>query len=85
MYKRQGSKEVRAEPFAAQWQHGNVDVLLADWNEMYFSELESFPESKFKDMVDAGSSAFAELESSAVATAPPASGWLQKASYWKNK
>lgn len=80
-----GSKEVRAEPFAAQWQHGNVDVLLADWNEMYFSELESFPESKFKDMVDAGSSAFAELESSAVATAPPASGGLQKASYWKNK
>ena len=80
-----GSKEVRAEPFAAQWQHGNVDVLLADWNEMYFSELESFPESKFKDMVDAGSSAFAELESSAVATAPPTSGGLQKASYWKNK
>lgn len=80
-----GSKEVRAEPFAAQWQHGNVDVLLADWNEMYFSELESFPESKFKDMVDAGSSAFAELESSAVAAAPPTSGGLQKASYWKNK
>lgn len=80
-----GSKEVRAEPFAAQWQHGNVDVLLADWNEMYFSELESFPESKFKDMVDAGSSAFAELESSAVAAAPPTSGGLQKASYWKNQ
>lgn len=48
-----GSKETRAEPFCGQWRHGNVDVLLADWNEMYFTELESFPESKFKDMVDA--------------------------------
>ena len=32
-----GSKESRAEPFAAQWQAGNVDVLTAEWNEMYFN------------------------------------------------
>ena len=57
-----GSKEVRAEPMAAQWQAGNFDVLAADWNEAYFNQLESFPMSKFKDMVDAGSSAFAQLE-----------------------
>lgn len=57
-----GSKEVRAEPMAAQWQASNFDVLTADWNEIYFNQLESFPISKFKDMVDAGSSAFAELE-----------------------
>ena len=57
-----GSKEVRAEPMAAQWQAGNFDVLVADWNEMYFNQLESFPVSRFKDMVDAGSSAFDELE-----------------------
>ena len=50
-----GSKESRAEPFAAQWQPGNVDVLIAEWNEMYFNQLESFPESKFKDMVDGSS------------------------------
>ena len=47
---------------AAQWQAGNFDVLIAEWNDSYFSQLESFPESQFKDMVDAGSSAFAELE-----------------------
>lgn len=76
-----GSKETRAEPFAAQWQHGNVDVLLADWNEMYFTELESFPESKFKDMVDASSSAFAEIENGYSTSAPPDSG-LAKSSYW---
>ena len=57
-----GSKEVRAEPMAAQWQAGNFDVLAADWNEAYFNQLESFPMSEFKDMVHAGSSAFAQLE-----------------------
>ena len=57
-----GSKEIRAEPMAAQWQAGNFDVVHGDWNAPYFEQLESFPASKFKDMVDAGSSAFAELE-----------------------
>lgn len=56
-----GSKELRATPFAAQWQNGNVEVLLAGWNEMYFSQLESFPESKHDDMVDASSDSFSEL------------------------
>ena len=56
-----GTKEVRAEPFASQWQAGNVDILQAPWNEALFKQYESFPESKFKDMVDAGSSAFNEL------------------------
>lgn len=57
-----GSKETRAEPVAAQWQAGNFDIVTADWNEAYFSQLESFPESKFKDMVDATSTAFSEIE-----------------------
>ena len=60
--KESGDKALRAEPVAAQWQAGNFDVVIADWNDMYFSQLESFPQSKFKDMVDATSSAFNELE-----------------------
>lgn len=56
-----GSKELRATPFAAQWQNGNVEVVLGEWNEMYFSQLESFPESKHDDMVDASADAFNEL------------------------
>lgn len=56
-----GDKVTRAEPMAAQWQQGMFDVVAGEWNEMYFNQLESFPESKFKDMVDAGSSAFNEL------------------------
>lgn len=59
-----GSKELRATPFAAQWQNGFVDVLIAEWNEMYFSQLESFPESKHDDMVDASSDSFNELTES---------------------
>jgi len=66
-----GSKETRAEPLSAQWEArvtggtGNVDVLIADWNDAYFSQLESFPQGKFKDMVDASANGFNELESKA--------------------
>lgn len=56
-----GSKIMRATPFAAQWQAGNVDVLAADWNEQYFSQLEFFPDGKHDDMVDASSDSFNEL------------------------
>ncbi len=76
-----GSKETRAEPFATQWQHGNVDLIEADWNEVYLTQLESFPASKFKDMVDASSSAFNQIENSYAATPPPET--LSKESYWK--
>lgn len=58
-----GSKEVRATPFAAYWQHGNVQVLRGEWNEAYFSQLESFPSGKHDDMVDASSDAYNELTS----------------------
>ena len=57
-----GSKESRAEPMAAQWQAGNFDVVIAPWNDAYLSQLENFPEGKFKDMVDASANGFTELE-----------------------
>ena len=66
-----GSKETRAEPFAAQCQAGNVDVLTAPWNEAYFAQLESFPESVFKDMVDASSNGFNEICGGYAAVVPP--------------
>ena len=56
-----GSKILRATPFAAQWQNGNVSVMVAEWNEMYFTQLEFFPDSKHDDMVDASSDSFNEL------------------------
>ncbi len=84
-----GDKVTRAEPFSAQWlglegmDKGNVDVLIADWNEMYFNQLENFPQSKFKDMVDASSSAFSEVENGGTYSAPPTDTSLGKSSYWK--
>ena len=55
-----GNKQLRANPFATQWQNGNVEVLVGPWNDDYFAQLESFPESKHDDMVDASSDAFNE-------------------------
>ncbi len=78
-----GSKETRAEPFAAQWQAGNVDIVAGEWNESYLSQLESFPESKLKDMVDASSGAFNELEKYNVTAAPNISKTLLKSSHWR--
>lgn len=83
-----GDKVTRAEPFSSQWQgtesmeKGFVDVLLAEWNEVFFNQYESFPQSEFKDMVDAGAAAFNEIEKSNTVTAPPKST-LTKDSYWK--
>lgn len=57
-----GSKESRAEPMAAQWQAGNFDIVIGDWNEMFLTQLENFPDGKFKDMVDAAANGFAEIE-----------------------
>jgi len=59
-----GNKQIRATPFAAYWQNGNVEVLAGSWNDGYFSQLESFPESRHDDMVDASSDAFNELTGS---------------------
>lgn len=57
-----GSKESRASPMAAQWQAGNFDILEAPWNDEYLTQLENFPDGKFKDMVDASANGFAEIE-----------------------
>ena len=56
-----GSKELRAEPFADQVEAGNVALLVGEWNEDYLRELESFPQGRFKDQVDASSGAFNKL------------------------
>lgn len=85
--KESGTKEARAEPFAAQWQAGNVSVVAGPWTEALLGQYESFPESKFKDMVDAGSNAFNELEQMNTSSAPPKdinTTMTSKSSYWLN-
>lgn len=56
-----GSKVLRATPFAAQWQNGNVYALVGEWNQMYFTQMEFFPDGRHDDMVDASSDSFNEL------------------------
>lgn len=56
-----GDKITRAEPFSAQAEAGNVDILAGVWNEAYLDELCIFPNGKFADQVDASSRAFNEL------------------------
>lgn len=56
-----GDKETRATPLAAQAEAGNVDILFGEWNETYLNELTNFPNSKYKDQVDASSRAFNDL------------------------
>lgn len=56
-----GSKEIRAEPYAAQVQAGNVDLLEGPWNRAFLAEHEMFPNGRYKDRVDASGGAFIKL------------------------
>jgi predicted phage terminase large subunit-like protein len=56
-----GSKELRAEPFAGHIENGHVSVLQDVWTKNLLEELRFFPKSKFRDQVDACSSAFNAL------------------------
>ncbi len=59
-----GDKELRAEPFAAQAEAGNV-FLVKDgskkWNAKFLDEVATFPAGKYKDQVDGASGAFNKL------------------------
>lgn len=64
-----GDKITRADPFAAQWQAGNVDVLRGVWNDAFFDELEAFGGgTAHDDQVDAASGAFIMLVGSSLST-----------------
>ena len=56
-----GSKEARAEPYAAQVQAGQVLLKAAGWNREFLDEHEQFPFGKYKDQVDATAGAFNKL------------------------
>jgi predicted phage terminase large subunit-like protein len=56
-----GSKEVRADPLAAQAEAGNVRLVRGVWNAAYLEEMASFPNGRYSDQVDASSGAFNKL------------------------
>lgn len=53
-----GDKIVRAGPFSAQAQAGNVKILKASWNDEFCSALEGFPDASHDDDMDAVAGAF---------------------------
>jgi predicted phage terminase large subunit-like protein len=56
-----GDKAVRAEPYAAQCEAGNVRLVRGPWNGAYIEELTSFPNGAHDDQVDGSSGAFNKL------------------------
>lgn len=56
-----GDKVVRAEPFAAQVEAGNVWIVEGPWVDGFLDEVCMFPNGKFMDAVDALSRAYMEL------------------------
>jgi predicted phage terminase large subunit-like protein len=59
-----GSKQVRAQPFAAQAQAGNVRLHAGPWVQAFWDECEVWPKGKFDDQVDAAAGAFIKLTAS---------------------
>lgn len=56
-----GDKVLRARPFSAYMENGQVSVVQGAWVADYLAELEMFPNGKFKDQADASSGAFNKL------------------------
>jgi predicted phage terminase large subunit-like protein len=57
----QGTKEGRADPFAAQCEHGLVKLVEGPWNKVFVEELCAFPNGAHDDQVDAAAAAFRAL------------------------
>jgi predicted phage terminase large subunit-like protein len=53
-----GEKAVRAEPYAAQVQAGNVLLVKGGWTKDFIDEHVAFPVGRTKDQVDAAAAAF---------------------------
>lgn len=68
-----GDKALRADPYASQVNVGNVYLLKADWNRDFINEHKFFPNSKYKDQVDASSGAFNKMFIGKIA-----GGWRSK-------
>ena len=57
----EGTKGNRADPFAAQCEHGMVKLVEGPWNQTFVEELCAFPSGAHDDQVDAASAAFRAL------------------------
>jgi predicted phage terminase large subunit-like protein len=56
-----GSKEARANPFAAMVQNNGVLMIAGTWCQEFLHECEAFPNGKYDDQIDACSGGFNRL------------------------
>jgi predicted phage terminase large subunit-like protein len=56
-----GDKIVRAEPFSARAEHGEVKLVHGSWNHAFLDEIILFPDGRHDDQVDAVSGAMTVL------------------------
>ena len=56
-----GSKEMRANPFAAMVQNSGVLMIAGSWIQEFVREAEAFPKGKYDDQIDGCSGAFNRL------------------------
>lgn len=56
-----GAKEIRAEPFVAQCQGGNVWLVAGEWVHGFLDEAELWPQGRRRDKIDAAAGAFNTL------------------------
>lgn len=56
------NKVLRADPFSAQVNAGNVFLARGSWNSEYVEECRTFPSGKNDDQIDGSSDAFSELQ-----------------------
>lgn len=68
-YKVTKSKIQMAGPVSSQAEGGNISLLRGSWNQAYLTELESFPDAKHDDQVDATSGAYQLLQRKGLAHA----------------
>lgn len=64
-----GDKVTRADPFASQWNAGNVRIVRGPWNAAYVDELLAFPNGRNDDQVDGSSGGYNWL-AARIAAAP---------------
>lgn len=53
-----GKKELRADAVATAVNRGEFEMVRGDWNRAFIAELESYPNGRYKDQVDALSAAY---------------------------
>ena len=74
-------KVTRAGPWSSCAENGHAAIVRGEWNAEFLAEHEAFPDSKFKDQVDAAADAYAYLSRRAQGAVRPVGVYAQPGRY----